>query len=60
MALHKADNIIVLKDGKIEAQGTLKDLLRSCEEMQKLWEGDLAPSKIYVEEETVEVDVKTK
>lgn len=59
MALHKADNIIVLKDGQIEAQGTLKDLLRSCEEMQKLWEGDLAPSKSFVDE-VAEVDVKTK
>ncbi|NHJ38939.1 MAG: ABC transporter ATP-binding protein [Asgard group archaeon] len=60
MALHKADNSIVLKDGKIEAQGTLKELLRSCEEMQKLWEGDLAPSKSYVEEEAVEIDAKAK
>lgn len=35
--LQKADNIIVMKDGKIEAQGTLEELLKSCEEMQLIW-----------------------
>ncbi|NHJ47019.1 MAG: ABC transporter ATP-binding protein, partial [Asgard group archaeon] len=29
IALHKADNVIVMKDGKIEAQGKLKELLRT-------------------------------
>ncbi len=41
MALKRADNVIVLKNGKIDAQGRLQDLLRTNEEMQKLWEGDL-------------------
>ena len=41
MALKRADNIIVLKDGKIESQGTLKELLITSEEMKKLWEGDV-------------------
>jgi ATP-binding cassette subfamily B protein len=41
MALHKADNVVVMKDGKIAAQGKLKELLLTNEEMQKLWEGDL-------------------
>ena len=39
-ALQRADHIIVLKDGKIEAEGKLADLLETCEEMQRLWRGD--------------------
>ncbi len=38
LALKQADNIIVLKEGKIEAQGKLSDLLQNCEEMRLLWE----------------------
>ena len=40
-ALRRADMIIVLKDGRIEELGTLDDLLDSCEEMQRLWRGDV-------------------
>jgi len=40
-ALRRADEIIVLKDGQVEAVGTLDELLVSCEEMQRLWKGNL-------------------
>lgn len=39
--LQRADHIIVLKDGHIEAEGTLAELLETCEEMQRLWSGDV-------------------
>jgi ATP-binding cassette subfamily B protein len=41
-ALRAADHIIVLKDGQIEAQGSLQDLLSTCLEMQRLWREDIA------------------
>lgn len=37
-ALKQADQIIVMKDGKIYAKGTLDELLLNCDEMQAIWE----------------------
>ena len=40
-ALSRADHIIVLKEGRVEVEGQLDDLLVTSAEMQRLWTGEI-------------------
>ena len=48
-ALRRADQIIVLKDGRIEATGTVDTLLDESEEFRALWKGDLTSARAVEE-----------
>jgi ATP-binding cassette, subfamily B, bacterial len=41
-ALHRADQILVLKDGRVVDRGRLEELLERCAEMRELWRADAA------------------
>ncbi|HET8627561.1 MAG TPA: ABC transporter ATP-binding protein [Thermomicrobiales bacterium] len=38
--LRRADQIVVLQNGRVAATGTLSDLLVSCDELRRLWDSD--------------------
>jgi ATP-binding cassette, subfamily B, bacterial len=40
-ALRRAGRIIVLKDGRVVGKGSLPELLESCDEMRRLWYGEV-------------------
>ena len=40
-AYRRADRIVVLREGRVLAQGKLDELLETTEEMRRLWRGDI-------------------
>ena len=50
--LRRANRIIVLKDGQIEAEGALDDLLANCTEMRQLWLHETASSHLSQDQAT--------
>ena len=50
-ALSRADHIIVLKDGRVEAQGSVNELLESSDEFRALWREDAEPDPVITTED---------
>lgn len=46
VALRNADNIIVMKNGMVEGEGSLEELLENCEEMRQIWGMNEAQEKV--------------
>ena len=46
-ALAHADHIVVMKDGRIETEGTVDQLLATSTTFQELWYGDESPALTF-------------
>ena len=57
-AYRRADHIVVLYDGMVEAEGTLPDLLRTSKEMQRLWAGDVGEAEPTAEQESTPLELE--
>ena len=51
--IKNADNIVVLKDGSIEAQGTQEELLKNCSLYRNMWEAHIGAKNWSVGKEMV-------